>query len=351
MPVKQIQKIDVTLGTFLRFFAVAILIFLAYYLLQMIAAILFAIVIASAIEPIINWLGRRHVSRIITVILIYLFAAMVFAGLVYLVLPAVATELQNFISSYPIYQRELLSEIQAVTGIPLLSFLSDNSQSILISSPDQLTQLAQSTFQLTINVFGGLMLAIITAVISFYLATQKNGIENFLRLVTPLEYEEYAVDLWIRAQKKMGQWLRAQLILGLIVGVLVYIALTLLGIRFALIFAALTAILEIIPVIGPILAAVPAVVIAFVQSPVLGLTVIVTYFIIQQIESHLIVPTVMRRTVGLNPLVVILALLIGGKLGGVLGLLLAVPLASVVVEFLSDTDRKKRGLFQYGGGS
>lgn len=351
MPAKSSEKIDVTLGTFLRFFAVAILIFAAYYLLQVIAAVLFAIVIASAIEPIIHWAGRYHLSRIIAVILIYLAAALILAGLVYLVLPAIATELQNFLSSYPIYQRELLREIQSATGVPLASFLSDNSQDILVSAPQQLTQLAQSTLQLTVDVFGGFMLVIITAVISFYIATQEKGIENFLRLVTPLDYEEYAVDLWIRAQRKMGQWLRAQLLLGLIVGVFVYIALTLLGIRFALIFAALTAVLEIIPVIGPILAAVPAVVIAFVQSPLLGLTVIITYFVIQQIESHLIVPTVMRRTVGLNPLVVILALLVGGKLGGMLGLLLAVPIASVLVEFLSDTDRKKRGLFQYGGGA
>ena len=350
MPVKQPQKIDITLGTFLRFFAVAILIFVAYYLLQVIAAVIFAIVIASAIEPVIQWAGRRHVSRIIAVILIYLAAVVILAGLVYLVLPAIATELQNFISSYPIYQRELFREIQSVTGIPLASFLSDNSQEILVSAPEQLTQLAESTFKLTVDVFGGFILAIITAVISFYVATQAMGIENFLRLVTPIEYEEYAVDLWIRAQRKMGQWLRAQLLLGLIVGVFVYIALTLLGIRFALVFAALTAVLEIIPVIGPIIAAAPAVVIAFVQGPILGLTVIVTYFVIQQIESHLIVPTVMRRSVGLNPLVVILALLIGGKVGGVLGLLLAVPVASILVEFLSDTDRKKRGIFQYGGG-
>lgn len=351
MPVKSSQKIDVTLATFLRFFAVAILIFVAYNLLQVIAAVLFAIVIASAIEPIIDWARERHLSRIIAVILIYLVAAFILAGLVYLVLPAVATELQNFLSSYPIYQRELLREIQSATGVPLSSFLSDNSQEIFVSAPQQLTQLAQSTFQVTLDVFGGFMLAIITAVISFYLATQEKGIENFLRLVTPLDYEEYAVDLWIRAQRKMGQWLRAQLLLGLIVGVFVYIALTLLGIRFALIFAALTAVLEIIPVIGPILAAVPAVVIAFVQSPLLGLAVIITYFVIQQIESHLIVPTVMRKSIGLNPLVVILALLVGGRLGGVLGLLLAVPLASVIVEFLGDTDRKKRGIFQYGGGA
>lgn len=350
MPNRQSQKIDISTGTFLRFFAVAILIVSAYLLLKVVASLLLAVVIVSAIEPLIQRGTKYHISRIVTVILIYLIAAAMLVGLTYMVLPAVAVELQNFISSYPIYQRELLREIQTLTGLPLYNLFTDNAQEILVSAPEQLTRFAESTLQLTVNLFGGFIMVIVTIVISFYLAAQEKGIDSFIRLVSPLEYEDYAIDLWTRAQQKLGQWLRAQLLLGVIVGVLVYIVLTLLGIRFALVFAVLAALFEIIPVIGPILAAVPAVAIAFVQSPVLGLVVIVTYFVIQQIESHLVVPTVMRKAVGLNPIVVIIALLIGGTLGGVIGLLLAVPVASVVVEFLTDTDRKKRGVFQYGGG-
>ena len=351
MPVKQPEKIDITFASFLRFFSIAILIAAVYFLLQVLAALLFAVVIASAIDPVIQWLKKYHIARIVAVLIIYVIAAMIFAGIVYLVLPAVAGELQNFISSYPIYQRELLREIQLFTGLPLYNLILDNRQELLVTAPEQLSRIAESTFQLTADIFGGIAVALITVVISFYLAARERGIEGFLRLVAPLEYEEYVVDLWERAQFKLGQWLRAQLLLGVIVGVLVYITLTLLGIRYSLIFAVLAAVLEIIPVIGPILAAIPAVVIAFVQGPLLAVIVMGAYFVIQQVESHIIVPTVMRKTIGLNPLVVIIALLVGGKLGGVLGLLLAVPVASVLVEFLSDTDRKKRGVFQYGGGA
>ena len=350
MPAKQPEKIDITFASFLRFFSLAILIAAAYFLLQVLAALLFAVVIASAINPIIQWLKKYHIARIFAVLIIYIIAALIFIGVIYLVLPAVAGELQNFISSYPIYQRELLRQVQLYTGLPLHNLILNNRQELFVAVPEQLSRIAESTFQLTADIFGGFVVALITVVISFYLATQERGIENFLRLVAPLEYEEYAVDLWGRAQLKLGQWLRAQMLLGVIVGVMVYITLALLGVRYALIFAVLAAALEIVPVIGPILAAIPAVVIAFVQSPLLGLIVIVAYFIIQQVESHLIVPNVMRRTIGLNPLVVIIALIVGGKLGGVLGLLLAVPVASILVEFLTDTDRKKRGVFQYGGG-
>ena len=104
---------------------------------------------------------------------------------------------------------------------------------------------------------------------------------------------------------------------------------------------------EVIPVIGPILAAVPAVLTAFLIDPYLGLITVLIYIAVQQIESQVIVPVVMGRSVGLNPIVVVLALLVGANLGGILGIFLAVPLASVFLEFIVDIDKKKRGAFQY----
>ena len=93
---------------------------------------------------------------------------------------------------------------------------------------------------------------------------------------------------------------------------------------------------------GPVLAAAPAVVIAFLQSPFIALLVIILFVVVQQLESHLVVPVVMHRAIGISPIVVVVALLIGAKIAGVFGLLLAVPIASIVVEFLNDFDRKKR---------
>lgn len=350
MPTKHPEKIDITFATFMRLFSISALVVVAYYLLEVIIALLFAVVIASAIEPAVQWAKKYRISRLAAIVMIYLFAAVFFLGAVYLVFPAIAGELQNFLSSYPIYLRELFREIESFTGIPVFNLFIENGQELVAVAPDAIQQFASGTFQFAAGIFGGVAMAFITVVISFYLAAQEKGIENFLRLVSPLEYEEYAVDLWLRSQHKMGQWFRAQLFLGAIIGVLVYVALAILGIRYRLAFALFAALLEIVPVIGPIIAAVPAVVVAFVQGPLLGLIVMVVYFVIQQVESHLIVPTVMRRAIGLNPLVVIIALLAGGALGGVPGLFLAVPIASVVVEFLTDTDRKKRGVFQYGGG-
>ena len=150
------------------------------------------------------------------------------------------------------------------------------------------------------------------------------------------------MDLWERSQKKLGKWLRTQMLLGAIVGLLIFFGLTILGIPHAFFFALIAAIFEIIPVVGPILAAVPAVAAAFLVSPVSSISVVALYVIVQQTESHIIVPVVMRRTIGLSPLVVVLALLAGAKLGGIFGILLAVPLTAISAELLNDWDKKKR---------
>jgi len=186
----------------------------------------------------------------------------------------------------------------------------------------------------------GLFSVIIVIVISFYLAVQKNGIQHLLKGVTPKEHEPYVLDLWARAQKKMGHWLQGQLFLAIVVGVLVYIGLSLLNIRFALLLAIIAGIFELVPYIGPVLAGVPAVILALFQAPILALWVLILYFVVQQLENYLLVPLVMKKVVGLNPVVVIIALLVGGKLLGILGILLAVPAAAVLAEFFKDFKRK-----------
>jgi predicted PurR-regulated permease PerM len=178
-------------------------------------------------------------------------------------------------------------------------------------------------------------------VISFYLSVQERGIENFLRIVTPLEHERYILDLWQRSQQKIGRWMQGQMLLGLLVGVLVYLGLTVLQVKYALLLAILTAMFELIPVFGPIMAAIPAIAVASIQGPFLALLVTGLYIIIQQLENHLIYPLVVRKTVGVPPLLVVLSLIVGGTLGGFFGIILAVPIASILVELLDDLAKRK----------
>lgn len=343
----RLSHIDITYHSLVRIIVVGAIVVALYYLSQIVSALLFAVVVASGIEPGVKWFERLRIPRILAVLIIYVVAVALLVGAVFLVAPALADEFSAFLDSFPRYQRLLLQELRSFRDLPFYPLLSENAESIILNPPFDLRSAGTNALGILLSVFGGLVSGIILVVVSFYLASQERGIEHFLRMVTPLRDEEYVLDLWTRAQAKMGQWLRGQLLLGAIIGVLVYLALTILGIRYALSLAILAAVFELIPIIGPILAAVPAVFLAFLSSPFLGLTVAVVYLVIQQVESHLIVPLVMQRTVGLNPLVVIVSLLIGAKLGGILGMFLAVPLAAVAVEFVADIDKKKRGLFQF----
>jgi len=122
----------------------------------------------------------------------------------------------------------------------------------------------------------------------------------------------------------------------LIVGLLVYLGLTLLGVKYALTLALIAGILEIVPYVGPIISAIPGIILAFLQAPVLGLLVLILYIVIQQLENYVIFPQVMKKTVGLNPIVIIIAMLIGAKLAGILGIILSVPITAAITEFVKD---------------
>ena len=214
-------------------------------------------------------------------------------------------------------------------------------QNILDTFSIYLQQSSQSVLSLIVSIFGGVMSFIAIIVIAFYLSVMKRGIESFIESIVPAKHEAYIMDLWRRSEMKVGRWLQGQFLLALIVGLTVYIGLSLMGIKFALIMGILAMVLEIVPIVGPVLAAIPAIALAFLQDPGMGLWVILFYVAVQQLENHLLVPVVLGKTTGLNPVVVIMALLIGNQLAGVSGMVLSVPIATIIVEVLDDLAKQK----------
>jgi len=193
-------------------------------------------------------------------------------------------------------------------------------------------------------IFGGILGFILVIVFSFYFSVQETGVDDFLRIVTPMEYQDKAIDLWKRSQVKIGLWMQGQLVLAVLISVLVYLGLTILGVRYALLLAILAGIFELIPVFGPILSSIPAIGISFIDGGTsLALYVIGFYVIIQQFENHLIYPLVVTKVVGVPPLLVILALIVGANLAGFFGIILSVPAAAVIQELVRDiqADREK----------
>src|SRR3989344_588748 len=185
-----------------------------------------------------------------------------------------------------------------------------------------------------IGIFVGIISFASIIVISFYLSYMKGGVEGFIKAIIPSQYEVSFLNIWRKAERKIGRWVQGQLLLALIVGLTVYVGLSLIGIKFALILGIAAMILELVPIVGPVLSAIPAILLAFTQGPSLGLWVILFYVAVQQLENHILVPLILGKTLGLNPVIVIVAILIGAKLAGILGMILSVPVAVILGEII-----------------
>jgi predicted PurR-regulated permease PerM len=199
-------------------------------------------------------------------------------------------------------------------------------------------------------IFGGIASFVLIIVFAIYFSVQETGVDDFLRVVTPVKHQVYVLNLWKRSQDKIGKWMQGQIVLALIVGVLLYLGLTILGVPYALLLAVLAGLFELIPIFGQFIAAVPAVLIAFANGGITeALLVVGLYLVVQQFEAHLIYPIVVKKVVGIPPLLVILALLVGYKLLGFLGVLISVPIAGAIQELVSDINQAKtRALARLG---
>ena len=334
--------VEINTSTILKVVLIILFFVFLYVLKDVLIIFLFALIIASAISPFANWLDEKRFPRLLGVLLLYLVILALVVGILSLIIPFVSQDINQLTSTLPQLVAKVSTSLEKVQqGSPqYLDFLSE-IQNILQGFSDYLQQSSQSIIGLIISIFGGVMSAVAILIISFYLSVTKKGIESFLGSIVPEKYEGYAIDLWKRAELKVGLWLQGQLLLGLIMGLLVYVGLSLMDIKFPLIFGFLAAILEIVPMVGPVLAAIPAIFLAFLLSPVLGLWVIVFYVVVQQLENHLLVPVVLGKTIGLNPVVIIISLLIGQNLAGIPGMILSVPVATIIVEMMNDFAKHK----------
>ncbi|MBI3671570.1 AI-2E family transporter [Candidatus Azambacteria bacterium] len=329
------QIIEISTWTILR--GILILLFFVFlFLIKDILIILFlSLIIASSIYPIVNYLQKKGIPRIAGVLSVYLLVILFIALLLYLVVPTIIDEIRQLASVLPSYYDDISNKFSR-TVIEVSPDYAKTTQEFLINFGDKIKDITSSALKTIAGIFGGFATFGIIFVISFYLAFQEKGIESFIRMVTPKKNEEYVLNLWERVQKKLGLWLQGQIILGAIIGVMVFLGLTILGVPYALLLGILAGVFEIVPVVGPIFSAATGVIVALIIDPMLGIWTTVFYLIIQQLENHILVPNLMKKMTGLNPIVVIVSLLIGLDLGGILGMLISVPIATIVSELLSD---------------
>jgi predicted PurR-regulated permease PerM len=337
-------SIQFTTGGFIKMLVILFLAYLLFVLRDLALILLTSVVIASALEPATKWLMKKGIPRSLSVIMLYLTIIISITGLITLLLPPLAQDIKGIVTTIPKYVESVSpSDIEKIPGLSIFFEQFSFSGQDIFDGIDQYTGKATVGFFGTAGmIFGGLFSFVLIFVISFYLAVQNDGVASFLRIITPIKHEAYILNLWKRSQQKIGLWMQGQLLLGVIVGVLTYLGLTILGVQNALLLAIVAAMFELIPIFGPILAAIPAVAVALIQDGfTLAIIVLGLYLIIQQFENHLIHPLVVKKIIGIPSLLAIISLIVGAQLAGFLGMIIAVPVAAALMEYLSDVEKEK----------
>lgn len=343
-------RISISAGTVITALLIMTGAYVLWLLRDLVLLVLAAIIIASAIEPQIAFLIRQHIPRFMAALLVYVAVFGFIFSLIYFFFPPIISDATNFFSAMPKYL-DTINVTSSFPGISSAANFSIEQHSIksfvetLLSFQSVFTAGSEGVLQIFVTFFGGIFSLALVIVLSFYFALQATGVDDFLRMVMPVKYEEYSIDLWKRSQKKIALWMQGQILLSVIVGILVYLGLLIIGIPYALLIAVFTAFMEIIPVFGSLIAGAVAVIVGFSEGGVsLASIVLGLYIVVNQFEANLIYPLIVKKIIGIPPLLVIVALIAGYTLAGFLGTLLAVPLAAVALELISDFDKKKRNL-------
>jgi predicted PurR-regulated permease PerM len=358
-PVVRIPLSNV-LGIVLIILAVAVAAWLLWVLKDKIILLLLAFFVASIIDPGVRRLERWGVPRGLAIIIHYAVVFFLLLFLVFSLTPIIAEQISDlsrfaaaradaFLAdpqvSIPFIPVEINDRLTSLVRGSLQQFSVGGYAAALERWGQNLSGLAQGSFLFATRVAGGVLTffisCIVVLVLAFFIQIEKENIRRWVRGFLPAHSRNYLDSKVEAVQAKIGQWARGQLILGLVVGSLVFIALTILGMPYALTLAALAAFTEFIPYVGPFIAAVPAVLIALTEGGFLWAVVVAAvYYVVQWCENNLLVPLIMKRAVGLSPIAIIFAMLVGVSfpevIHPILGILLAIPVTTIIAVFLND---------------
>ena len=331
-------KIEISTLSIIKVFVLLGLIWFFKEIKDVIVILFLAILFTSVIEPLVKWLVIKKFPKVWAVLLIY-FVIFGFIGtIISLTVVPITEQIQEIGRQIPNY-------IEKLSNSDIIGFSSISSNEALLGQIKQGLQSLQlqfvnittaSAYDHISSLVGGFTGFIVIIVISFYLLAEEDSLKKIIKITVPSNYQPYLIQLFNKIQNKIGSWARAYLVMALVVWLLSFIVLTIFGIPYALVLSLIAAITEIVPMLGPLLAAIPAVIVAFFQSPLTALFVFIAYEAINFFESHILMPKVMQKAIGLNPVIIIIVVLIGAKLGGILGILLAIPITTALSVFVSD---------------
>ncbi|MDO8752062.1 MAG: AI-2E family transporter [Candidatus Wolfebacteria bacterium] len=328
------QVFTLSWATLWRIFLFGLIVSILFAARDALGILFVSIVLSLGVHPLVSFLERHRIPRLVSTIFIFLVGAFIFGGILYLAVPVLVAEVVGFLG-------EFNETLQTILGISLPSTVI---KGLSLNLSEVLTFLGTSNISIGValsEIVSRVVLILATLVVSFYLSVEKHGTERLLKVILPTAYEEPVLQVFHKFKVKMSRWLGAQLALSFLIGVVVAFGLTVLGVRYALVLGLLAALFELVPIIGPVLAGLAAAIVALSVSPSLALYTLGFFVIIQQLENHILIPIIMGKTMKVHPVVVIVSLLAGGHIAGFIGIFLAVPIAVLAQEIFEHLAERK----------
>jgi predicted PurR-regulated permease PerM len=323
-------RIEISPKTIL--FAIAILAgaWVLFEIRDILYLLFIAFLLMTALHPLVSFLERFRLPRFVSILIIYAVVFGVFGFFLASSIPLLVTQSTRLAEALP----GLVAKVLPYWNIDMSTV------------GQQLAPIGENIIKVTVSIFSNIITTVSVLVFTFYFLLERRKTKTLLTDMFGETIAVRAVDILRAIETRLGEWVRGELFLMLTIGIFVYIGLIVLRVDYALPIAILAGLLEIVPNIGPIISAAPAVLIGLATSPFLALSVIALYIITHQAENNIVVPLIMKKSVGLSPLITILALLIGGKLAGLVGAVLGVPIflvgqvlfTKLVVESSSKND-------------
>lgn len=319
------QKVEISSKTIIFTVLFLLSLGLLWQIRELIFSLFIAFIIAGALKPAVAYLEQIKLPRIVATFITYLTFIFIIYGVFALIIPPLLSEMIFLSKNLPRIIDSIFSNSNIVFNF---DFLTQNIPGI-----------ANQTLTFVKGIFSNAIFVSSTLFFGFYFLLEKN-LESQLLSIFFEEIELKKIEIISdRAQKRMSSWFWGEIILMIIVGVMIYVGLSVIGMKYVLALSVLAGLLEVIPSLGPIASSVPAILIGLSFSPVMGLYCAILYLVVQQLENNLIVPVIMKKVTGLHPIVTLIVMVIGGKLAGILGILLAVPSTIFIETILIESQK------------
>lgn len=329
--------LDISWATIVKI-SVAVLVFYLLYLTRdLLVWFVFALIISVLFNPAIDFLQKWRIPRAIGVLFLYLtiFGALSYS--IYSFAPFFISEIQQFSQFFPEYFERLSPPLRGL-GIDAFADI----ESFITAFGKTVEGMAGNLFSALFSIFGGIFSTLFVVTIAIFLSLEKKPVERTIAILFPQKYEEHAIEIWKRSQKKVSGWFGVRILGSIFVGAASLIAFLLFNVEYPYSLAFISGVLNFIPIVGPIIMGIIAFLIVALDSLLKALFILIFFVLIQQVEGNILTPVLTRRFIGLPPVLVLLALAAGGKLWGVMGAVLAIPLFGILFEFIRDFLKKKK---------